>query len=150
MNLTPRKSARGHGKRGATALKGSARAVWLYLRGIALKTDPPTLRFQVSRREIKQGAGIGSLNTVDDALAALESYRLLLRHLEPGSNDGHQYELLTLEESPAPVIKTKTVAATLRQLAEAVERDGSTLTREQLGRCSKLAHQARRLLSEIQ
>lgn len=148
MNLTPGKPSSQTTTSGPP-IRGSARTVWLYLRSIALRTNPPTLRFQVSRREIKQGTGIGSYNTIDDAVAALESFCLLIRHLEPGSNEGHQYELLSLEESPASAITATSVAATLRQLADSVERNGSALTRSQIDQWSKLAHKARKLLSEI-
>ena len=148
MNLRPPKPSSQAANAGAP-IRGSARTVWLYLRSVALRTNPPTLRFQVSRREIKQGTGIGSYNTIDDAVAALESFCLLIRHLEPGSNEGHQYELLSLEENPAPAITAASVVATLRQLADSVERNGSTLTRGQINQWSKLAHKARRLLTEL-
>lgn len=147
MNLTPGKPQQ-QAAPPNPPIRGSARAVWLYLRGVALTTDPPTLRFQISRREIKQGTGLGSYNTIDEALAALEAFGLLRRHLEPGSNDGHQYELLSLEESPAPAVTANSIALTLRQTADALERDGSSLSREQIDRWSKLAQKARRLLSE--
>ncbi|HEX8145562.1 MAG TPA: hypothetical protein VF591_00045 [Pyrinomonadaceae bacterium] len=131
MNLTPNQPSP-KAMNCNQPIRGSARTVWLYLRGVALGTNPPTLRFQVSRREIKEGTGIGSYNTIDEAVAALESFGLLRRHLEPGSNDGHQYELLSLEESPAPAVTVTTIISSLRQLADCVERHGPTLTGEQI------------------
>lgn len=113
-------------------------------------TNPPTKRFQVSRREIKVGTGLGSMNTIDDALAALEAYGLLSRHLEPGSNDGHQYELLTLDETPSPLISTRTITATLREVADSLEKSSQAMSHHQILRWSKLTHQARRLLNELQ
>jgi hypothetical protein len=103
----------------------------------------------VSRREIQQGANIGSLNTIDDSIAALEAYGFLLRFSEPGSNDGHQYELLTLDEQPVPVVSAETITNTLRQLADNLERSNSALSRQQLNQWAILACKARRLLSEL-
>jgi hypothetical protein len=103
----------------------------------------------VSRREIKEGTGIGSYNTIDEAVASLESFGLLRRHLEPGSNDGHQYELLLLDENPAPAVTAKTIIDSLRQLADSLERSSSALTAEQISGWSKLAHKAQKLLSEV-
>lgn len=129
-------------------LRGSARTVWTFLRGVAFSTNPPTRRFQVSRREIKAGTGIGSLNTIDDAVAVLESFGLLIRHMERGSSDGHTYELLTLDEDPTPNVSAATVANTLRMLADCVERGGPVLSGDKISQWSILAHKASRLLSE--
>lgn len=147
MNLTPRNLTETPAK-GRPQVRGSVRLVWLFLKDVAFKTSPPTKRFQVSRREIKEGTGIGSLNTIDDALATLEAYSLLARYAEPGSNDGDQYELLTLDENPAPVIDIKVTVNTLRQLADSLEQEGARLTYEQLGQFSILALKARRILSD--
>lgn len=147
MNLTPRRPPRRINEDGFS-IRGSALTVWLYLRSIAFRMNPPLKEFQVSRREIKQGTGIGSFKTIDDAVATLESFGLLLRHPVPGSNDGHYYELLTLAEHPVPVVSTQTVVNTLRQLADNLECTNAFLTREQINQWSILAHKARRLLSQ--
>lgn len=148
MKLTPRRQSRrlvGVGP----SIKGSTLAVWLYLRSVAFKTNPPLKEFQVSRREIKQGTGIGSFNTIDEAVVALESFGLLLRHLEPGSNDGHYYELLTFDEYPVPVVSTNTVITTLRQIADGLERSMPGLTHEQINQWAIIANKARRLFPEV-
>jgi hypothetical protein len=146
MNLSPRRNP--HNPAGGTQpIKGSALAVWRYLRGVALITGLPTMRFQVSRREIKEGTGIGSMNTIDSAIESLEAYGLLLRHPEPGSNDGHQYELLTLDESPVPLINATTITDTFRKLTDSLEQRASSLGGEQLNQWALLAYKARRLLS---
>jgi DNA-binding HxlR family transcriptional regulator len=131
MNLTPRRPSDGP-KGISTPLKGSALIVWTYLRSIAFMTSPPTRRFQVSRREIQRGTKIGSLNTIDEAVAALEAYGFILRFPEPGSNDGHQYELLTLDERPIPVVNVETITKTLRQLADNLEGSASLLKSDAL------------------
>ena len=146
MNLSPRRNPHNSASSNLP-ISGSALAVWRHLRGIALLTDLPTKRFQVSRREIKEGTGIGSLNTIDSAIESLEAYGLLLRHPEPGSNDGHQYELLTLDESPVPLISATTITDTLRKLADTLEQRASSLRGEQLNQWALLAYKARRLLS---
>jgi hypothetical protein len=149
MNLTPRRPQPGVTK-GGSCIRGSALSVWLYLRNIAFKTNPPSKEFQVSRREIKQGTGIGSFRTIDDAVAALESLGLLVRHPVPGSNDGHYYELLTLDEYPTPAVSTQTVVTTLRQLADSLECTNALLTPAQINQWSILAYKARRLLSQAE
>lgn len=130
------------------SLKGSARTVWLFLRSVAFSTNPPSRCFQVSRREIKEGTGIGSFRTIDDAVAALESFGLLIRHLEPGSSEGHTYELITLGEDPPLNVSAKTVVNTLRKIADNLERKPPLLSGEKINRWSILAAKAHRLLSE--
>jgi DNA-binding HxlR family transcriptional regulator len=145
MNLTPNSPQAGSGSRNPI-IKGSAHAVWRYLIKIANQTTPPTVRFQVPRREIQKGTSIGSLNTVDDALEHLESFGLLQRYSLPGSNEGHIYELLTLDENPIPNLNRWGIAALLRQAADTLERDNIALTPEQIIKWSRLIFQARRLL----
>ena len=150
MNLTPdlrRRATKSNGHN--PALKGSTLAVWHYLLSIANRTDPPTRRFQVSRKEVQEGAGIGSLNTVDSALEDLESYNLLSRYSSPGNNEGQIYELLTLEESPIPNTNRWHIVTTFRQIADSLESDEKAMTLQQIVKWSKLMYQARRLLSEI-
>jgi hypothetical protein len=132
----------------SSALKGSALAVWRFLLSVACRTDPPTRKFRMSRREIQEGARIGSLNTIDGALEDLESYNLLCRHSLPGSNEGHIYELLTLEENPIPRVNRWHVVATFRQVADSLESDDKALTLQEIIQWSKLTYRARRLLNE--
>lgn len=147
MNLTPQQPA--GGAKGVTVrMRRRAGRVWRYLLGVAMTTTPPTLRFQVSRKEIQSGTGIGSLNTVDSALEDLEAFGVLLRHPEPGSNDGVQYELLTLEEKPSCSVNTALIASDLRQAASYIEEAGPGLTDDELLRCLDLAHRARRFMSD--
>lgn len=130
-------------------LKGSAYTVWRFFLKKARQSTPPNKKFQVSRREIQKETGIGSLNTLDNALETLESYGVLRRYSVPGSNDGHIYELLTLKESPSPKLNKWNIAATLRALAASLEHRNVTLTPQQVGKWSKLIHQARRLVPDI-
>lgn len=132
-----------------SAVKGSTLSVWRFLLNVAKRTDPPTRRFQISRREIQDGARIGSLNTVDNALEELESYNLLCRYSSPGDNEGQIYELLTLDESPIPHINRWHIVATFRQVADSLESGDKALTLQQITKWSKLTHQARRLLGDL-
>ena len=148
MNLTPDlKPRETRLNRHSSALKGSTLAVWHYLLSVANRTNPPTRRFQVSRKEVQDGAGIGSLNTVDSALEDLESYNLLSRYSSPGDNEGQIYELLTLEESPIPHINRWHIVTTFRQVADSLESDDKAMSLQQIVKWSKLTYQARRLLS---
>jgi len=148
MNLTP-KIKDGPPKSNGSAIKGSTLAVWRYLLGVANRTDPPTRRFQVSRKEIQDGTRIGSLNTVDNALEDLESYNLLCRYPAPGDNEGQLYELLTLEENPIPHVNKWHIVATFRQVADSLDGDDKTLTLQQIIKWSRVSYQARRLLNEM-
>lgn len=147
MNLTPDLRMRATKLNGHNSvLKGSTLAVWHYLLGVANRTEPPTRRFQVSRKEVQDGAGIGSLNTVDSALEDLESYNLLSRYTSPGDNEGQLYELLTLEDNPIPHINRWHIVTTFRQVADSLESDDKAMTLQQIVKWSKLTYQARRLM----
>lgn len=148
MNLTPKPNS-GPARVEGSIIKGSSIAVWRYLLAVANRTDPPTKRFQVSRREIQEGARIGSLNTVDSALEDLESYGFLCRYPSPGDNDGQVYELLTLEECPIPSLNRWHVVETFRKVAESLAADDRAMTLQQIIKWSKLTYQARRLLDGL-
>jgi hypothetical protein len=146
MNLKPRSPSGGH-KDTHILIRGSVLAVWSYLRRIAFSTSPPTTRFQVSRREIQKGTGIGSLNTIDHALEDLDAYGLVSRYAAPGSNDGQIYELLSLDEKPILSLNRSNIAATLRRAADHLDCNSVILDNEQLGKWFKLVHQAQKLIT---
>jgi hypothetical protein len=149
MNLTPKEKGSMPGSNGSV-IRGSTLAVWRYLLGIANRTDPPTRKFQVSRREIQDGAGIGSLNTVDNALEDLESYNFLSRYPLPGDNEGQVYELLTLEDTPIPNLNRWHIVETFRKVADNLEANDKALSLQQIVKWAKLTYQARRLLDGLQ
>lgn len=91
---------------------------------------------------------MGSLNTVDNALEELESYKLLSRYNSPGDNEGQIYELLTLEEAPIPHINRWHIVATFRQVADSLENNDKALSLQQIIEFAKITHQARRLLGD--
>jgi hypothetical protein len=150
MNLSPdlrRRATKSNGHN--SVLKGSTLAVWHYLLSVANRTEPPTRRFQVSRKEVQDGARIGSLNTVDSALEDLESYNLLSRYSSPGDNEGQIYEMLTLEEDPIPHINRWHIVTTFRQVADSLESDDKAMTLQQIVKWSKVTYQARRLIDGL-
>lgn len=147
MNLSPKPNG-GSPRSGGSGIKGSTLAVWRYLLSIADRTDPPTRRFQVSRKEIQEGSGIGSLNTVDNALEELESYNLLSRYPSPGDNEGQVFELMTLDKAPIPHVNRWHIVATFRRVADSLESDEKALTLQQIVKWSKITYQARRLLRD--
>jgi hypothetical protein len=147
MNLSPKEKGVPPRSNGSV-IKGSTLAVWRYLLSVANRTDPPTRKFQVSRKEVQDGAGIGSLNTVDSALEDLESYNLLSRYTYPGDNEGQLYELLTLEDNPIPHINRWHIVTTFRQIADSLESDDKAMTLQQIVKWSKLTYQARRLMGD--
>lgn len=149
MNLSPKEKCCPPRTNGSV-IKGSTLAVWRYLLSVANRTDLPTRKFQVSRREIQEGARIGSLNTVDNALEDLESYNFLSRYTLPGDNEGQVYELLTLEENPIPNLNRWHIVQTFRKVAERLETDDKAMTLQQIVKWSKLTYQARRLLDGLQ
>jgi hypothetical protein len=149
MNLTPKEKGSPLGSN-RSVIRGSTLAVWRYLLGIANRTDPPTRKFQVSRREIQDGAGIGSLNTVDNALEDLESYNFLSRYPLPGDNEGQVYELLTLEDTPIPNLNRWHIVETFRKVADNLEAHDKALSLQQIVKWAKLTYQARRLLDSLQ
>jgi hypothetical protein len=58
-------------------LQGRTRDVWQFL--VRTVRDSPATsneRIKLSRKEIKDGTGIGSFNTIDQALIDLQSYGL--------------------------------------------------------------------------
>jgi DNA-binding MarR family transcriptional regulator len=148
MNLTPKPNSSPARVEGSI-IKGSSLAVWRYLLAVANRTDPPTKRFQVSRREIQEGTRIGSLNTVDNALEELEAYNFLSRYPSPGDNEGQVYELLTLEERPIPNLNRWHIVETFRRVAESLAADDKAMTPQQIVKWSKVTYQARRLMDSL-
>lgn len=148
MNLTPKPNG-SPARTNGSVIKGSTLAVWRYLLGVANRTDPPTKRFQVSRREIQEGARIGSLNTVDSALEDLEAYNFLSRYPSPGDNEGQVYELFTLEDNPIPNLNRWHIVETFRTVAESLAADDRAMTLQQIVKWSKLTYQARRLMDGL-
>ena len=79
--------------------RGKSKQVYDYLYSVTRGSINPTRLTRKSRKEIQKGSGIGSMVTVDAALAHLESIGLLKVRLAVGSLFGNEYEVFTPEET---------------------------------------------------
>lgn len=133
-------------------LHGRTRDVWQFLLNVARNThEGDAARIKLSRKEIKEGTGIGSFNTIDQALIDLQSFGLLKVHPLFGSNKGYEYELLRLEDEPeSEVTAPQEIAQALKETAQAIEKSGvDNLSGDQLKELTRLTHTARRLTAHI-
>lgn len=79
--------------------RGKSKQVWDYLWSVSRGAVLPTRIVRKSRREIKAGAGLGSMVTVDAAIEHLTSVGLIAVKPAIGSLIGNEYEVFTPEES---------------------------------------------------
>lgn len=78
--------------------RGKSKQVWDYLWHVSRGSINPIRKIRKSRREIKEGAGLGSLVTVDAAIEHLINVQLLRVNQSIGSFGGNEYEIFTPEE----------------------------------------------------
>jgi hypothetical protein len=78
--------------------RGKSKQVWDYLWSQSRAAIVPTRTVRRSRTDIKDGAGLGSINTVDAAVAHLELVGLITRRRIVGESDGNEFEVFTPEE----------------------------------------------------
>ncbi|MBA3440224.1 MAG: hypothetical protein H0T92_10195 [Pyrinomonadaceae bacterium] len=136
----------------SSLLQGRTRDVWQFLLDTARTThDQDAARIKLSRKEIKEGTGIGSFNTIDQALIDLQSFGLLKVHPLFGSNKGYEYELLRWDDEPeSEVTAPQEIAQALKETAQAIEQSGlDNLSGDQLKELTRLTHTARRLMAHI-
>jgi hypothetical protein len=79
--------------------KGKSKQVWDYLWSVSRGAIQPTRFVRKSRKEIKAGAGLGSMVTVDAAIDHLEKCGLIKVQRAVGSLIGNHYEIFTPEET---------------------------------------------------
>ena len=79
--------------------RGKSKQVWDYLWSQSRAAIVPTRTIRRSRTDIKYGAGLGSINTVDAAVAHLELVGLITRRRIVGESDGNEFEVFTPEET---------------------------------------------------
>lgn len=143
---------RSHSQTQSSLLQGRTRDVWQFLvRTVRDSHGGGNGQIKLSRKEIKDGTGIGSFNTIDQALIDLQSYGLLKVHPVFGSNKGYEYELLRMDDEPESEVKApRAIAEALKETAQAIEQSGvKHLSGDQLKELTRLAHSARRLAAEI-
>jgi hypothetical protein len=78
--------------------RGKSKQVWDYLWSVSRGAINPTRIIRKSRNEIKRGAALGSMVTVDAAIKHLEQIGLIKKASHNGSLIGNEYEIFTPEE----------------------------------------------------
>ncbi len=78
--------------------RGKSKQVWDYLWSVTRGAVQPARSIRKSRKEIKDGSGIGSMVTVDAAIEHLSRVGLLKVSRSIGSPNGNEYEIFTPEE----------------------------------------------------
>jgi hypothetical protein len=131
------------------ALKGRTRDVWNYFCRVVKDQQGEGNRVRTSRRQIQRESGIGSLNTIDTAIATLQGRGWLRVHPLPGSNEGYEYEVLLDRAGAAGTETPMFIAETLQRAAGVIKREGETLTPDHLNKWSRVAHQINRLVDEF-
>jgi hypothetical protein len=131
------------------ALKGRTRDVWNYFCRAVKDQQGEGNRVRTSRRQIQRESGIGSLNTIDTAIATLQGRGWLRVHPLPGSNEGYEYEVLLDRAGAAGTEAPMFIAETLQRAAGVIKREGETLTPDHLNKWSRVAHQINRLVDEF-
>lgn len=79
--------------------RGKSKQVWDYLWSVSRGAVAPKRIVRKARKEIKAGAGLGSMVTVDAAIEHLQQMGLLAVTPAIGSLSGNEYEVFTPEES---------------------------------------------------
>ncbi len=78
--------------------RGKSKQVWDYFWSISRGAISPTRTFKKSRKEIKNGSGLGSLVTVDAAIEHLQALGLIKVNQTIGSGWGNEYEIFSPDE----------------------------------------------------
>lgn len=131
------------------ALKGRTRDVWNYFCRAVKEQEAGGNRVRTSRRQIQRESGVGSLNTIDTAIATLQGRGWLRVHPLPGSNEGYEYEVLIDRAGAGGTETPKYIAETLHRAAGVIKRKGESLTPDHLNKWSRVAHQINRLVDEF-
>ena len=132
-----------------TALKGRTRDVWNYFCRALKEQKTGGNRVRASRRQIQKESGVGSLNTIDSAIATLQGRGWLRVHPLPGSNEGYEYEVLVERAREGEAETPRFIAETLQRAVSAIKRKGEALTPDHLNKWSRVAHQINRLVDEF-
>jgi hypothetical protein len=94
--------------------RGKSKQVWDYLWSVTRGAVQPTGLTRKSRREIKEGSGIGSIVTVDAAIEHLVKVGLLKVSHSAGSPFGNEYEVFTPNEIGGTTYTTYTSSTSSR------------------------------------
>jgi hypothetical protein len=92
--------------------KGKSKQVWDYLWSVSRGAITPSRTVRKSRPQIKTGAGLGSMGTVDAALEHLQTVGLVSIKTIVGENIGNEYEVFTPEEVATSIFGTTNLTGT--------------------------------------
>lgn len=91
--------------------RGKSKQVWDYLWSVSRGAIIPTRTVRKSRKEIKAGAGLGSMVTLDAAIDHLERVGLISIKPSVGSLLGNQYEIYTPEEASTRIPSISSISS---------------------------------------
>lgn len=111
--------------------KGKSKHIYDYLWSVSRGAIQPTRFVKKSRREIKQGSGLGSMVTVDAAIEHLQYIGLIKVTAAVGSLSGNQYEIFAPDEIDltSPSISSITSRTSLTQKVDILDDPESSITR---------------------
>jgi hypothetical protein len=92
--------------------RGKSKQVWDYLWSISRGAVTPVRVVRKSRSEIKAGAGLGSMVTVDASIVHLKNVGLIAVKPSVGSLGGNEYEVFTPEEVAQRYTSTTSTSST--------------------------------------
>lgn len=92
--------------------RGKSKQVWDYLWSVSRGAVVPVRTVRKSRGEIKTGAGLGSMVTVDASIVHLKSVGLISVKASVGSLVGNEYEVFTPEEVAQRYTSTSSTSST--------------------------------------
>jgi hypothetical protein len=78
--------------------RGKSKQVWDYLWSVSRGAIKPSRNVHRTRKQIKEGAGLGSMVTVDAAIQHLQTIGLIKVGQAIGSYSGNSYEIFSPEE----------------------------------------------------
>jgi hypothetical protein len=96
--------------------KGKSKQVWDYLWSVSRGAVIPSRTVRRSRPQIKSGAGLGSMGTVDAALEHLQTVGLISIKTIVGENIGNEYEVYTPEEVTISIFSTTSLSGSTSQI----------------------------------
>ena len=103
--------------------RGKSRQVWDYLWSVSRGAVTPMRRVRKSRKEIKAGAGLGSMVTVDAAIEHLQAVGLITVSPAVGSLIGNEYEIFTPDEASTSTSSITSISSTTSLTQKVVDLD---------------------------
>lgn len=135
-----------------TFIRGKTRVIWDYLLKTASQNNDlmgQGLVMRATRREIGEGARVGSLDTVDKAIAQLQGLGYIRVTHAQGYREGNVIKILEPGFTPSSEETAwRQIAEVLGRSSKLIAEKGLRLSSVELLQWSALADRARRLLNE--